>query len=97
MNAVLVEYISSESENKNAMKKIFLMLIAFGGLTLSFQSCETSQEQKKKEIIEEMKDNDADIKRKKDGDEEKIKMETDEKEVKIKEEDGEIKIKEEMN
>lgn len=67
-------------------------LLLIGGLTLV--SCKDTKEKKKEELIKEMKDDGATIKRKSDDGEQKIKMETDDKEVKIKEdEDGEMKIK----
>tara|TARA_R110002096_G_scaffold431563_1_gene647001 strand:+ start:35522 stop:35722 length:201 start_codon:yes stop_codon:yes gene_type:complete len=65
-------------------------------MTISFTSCRDEKTQKE-ELIEEMKDDGAEIKTKKDGDETKMKMETADKSVKIKEEDGETKIKVDKN
>ena len=72
------------------MKKLIYITLAV--LTISFTSCRDEKSQKE-ELIEEMKSEGADIKKKTDGDETKIKMETEDKSVKIKEEDGETKIK----
>lgn len=74
------------------MKKV--TLLALTALLISFTSCRDQEKKTEAEaLIEEMKEDGADIKIKEDGDEKKIKMETDEKEVKIKTEDGETKIK----
>ncbi|SFU30652.1 hypothetical protein SAMN05216480_101589 [Pustulibacterium marinum] len=80
------------------MKKLVIALMALSLSTGSLVSCRDSKEKKKQELIDEMKEEGADIKMKKDGDEEKIKMETENKEVKIKEDDdGDMKIKTDDN
>ena len=59
-------------------------------MTLSLTSCR--EETEKEKIINEMKDQGADIEVSRDGD--KIKMETENRKVKIKtDDDGEVKIK----
>ena len=73
------------------MKRSIVLLVLSLILTFSFTSCREKTE--KEEIIEEMQEDGATMKKKVDGDEVKIKMETEDKEVKIKEEDGETKIK----
>lgn len=78
------------------MKKIILTGFAILTVALSFTSCRDTEEKTEAEVlVEEMQEEGADIKIKKDGDGDmKIKMETDDKEVKIKEEeDGDQKIK----
>tara|TARA_R110001632_G_scaffold110795_1_gene221430 strand:- start:4142 stop:4381 length:240 start_codon:yes stop_codon:yes gene_type:complete len=74
------------------MKKLIYTALAVAFMTVSFTSCREEKTEKEK-LIQEMKDEGADIKVKQDGDEVKIKMESDSKSVKIKEEDGETKIK----
>ncbi|MRT16331.1 hypothetical protein F3C99_05110 [Vitellibacter sp. q18] len=73
------------------MKKITMIALFAGLLTVSLSSCR-DQKTQKEEVIEEMQDKGADIKVKDDGD--KIKMETDEEKAKIKTDDeGNTKIK----
>lgn len=73
------------------MKKLTMIALFAGFLTISLTSCR-DQKTQKEEIIEEMQDKGADIKVKDDGD--KIKMETEDEKVKIKtDEDGNTKIK----
>ncbi|WGD35636.1 hypothetical protein [Olleya sp. YS] len=69
------------------MKKIIFTILALTFITTSFTSCR--EESEKEKVIQEMKDEGAEIKVKDD----KIKMETEDKKVKIT--DDEIKIKEE--
>tara|TARA_R110002020_G_scaffold98208_2_gene233910 strand:+ start:1137 stop:1367 length:231 start_codon:yes stop_codon:yes gene_type:complete len=76
------------------MKKYIPALLLVFSLTFSFTSCREKTE--KEEIVEEMKDDGAEMKVKDGGD--KIKMETEDKEVKIKTtDDGETKIKTDDN
>lgn len=75
------------------MKKLIYTTLAVAFMTVSFTSCREEEKTEKEKLIQEMKDEGADIKVKQDGDEVKIKMESDSKSVKIKEEDGETKIK----
>ncbi|RAJ18022.1 hypothetical protein [Olleya aquimaris] len=69
------------------MKKLFLTILTLTFMTTSFTSCR--EESEKEKVIQEMKDDGAEIKVKDD----KIKMETEDKKVKIT--DDEIKVKEE--
>ncbi|SDB55171.1 hypothetical protein SAMN03097699_2082 [Flavobacteriaceae bacterium MAR_2010_188] len=71
------------------MKKVFFLIMMSLFVSTSFLSCREKSEKEK--LIEEMKDEGADIDVSEDGD--KIKMETDDKSVKIKEDDGDTKIK----
>lgn len=71
------------------MKKVLFITLMSLCLSSSFYSCREKTEKEK--LIDEMKDEGADIDVSDDGD--KIKMETDEKSVKIKEDDGDTKIK----
>ncbi|SRX54196.1 hypothetical protein [Aequorivita sp. CIP111184] len=74
------------------MKKLTMIALFAGFLTISLSSCR-DQKTEKEEIIEEMQDKGADIQVKDDGD--KIKMETEDEKVKIKtDDDGNVKIKE---
>ena len=73
------------------MKKAIFMSFMALLFSMSISSCREQTE--KERVMEEMKDEGATVKEKRDGDETKIKMETENKEVKIKEEDGETKIK----
>jgi ABC-type enterochelin transport system substrate-binding protein len=76
------------------MKKLTMIALFAGFLTISLTSCRDQEPEKtqEQEIIEEMQDQGADIKVKDDGD--KIKMETEDEKVKIKtDEDGDTKIK----
>ncbi|GHC57067.1 hypothetical protein [Ulvibacter litoralis] len=76
------------------MKKLIFIALTATFLTTSFTSCR-EQKSEKEALIEEMRDEGADIKVKKDDGETKIKMETDDKKVKIKTDDeGNTKIKE---
>jgi hypothetical protein len=79
------------------MKKSAIFFLSLLFLTTSFIGCRENKEEdvmtQEEALIEEMKDDNADIKTKTDGDETKIKMETDTKEVKIKTEEGETKMK----
>jgi pentatricopeptide repeat protein len=76
------------------MRKIALLFVTAILFTTAFSSCRDSKETSEtEELIEEMREEGAEIDVKTDGDEKKIKMETDEKEVKIKTEEGETKIK----
>ncbi|OAD90797.1 hypothetical protein A7A78_13885 [Aequorivita soesokkakensis] len=73
------------------MKKLTMIALFAGFLTISLSSCR-DQKTEKEEIIEEMQDKGADVKIKDDGD--KIKMETEDEKVKIKtDDDGDVKIK----
>ena len=65
------------------MRKLIYITFALTLMTISFTSCRDEKTQKE-ELIEEMKDDGAEIKTKKDGDETKMKMETADKSVKIK-------------
>ncbi|HUH28344.1 hypothetical protein [Gelidibacter sp.] len=72
------------------MKKVIFMSFMSLFMTLSLTSCR--EETEKEKIINEMKDEGADIEVSRDGD--KIKMETENRKVKIKtDDDGEVKIK----
>lgn len=72
------------------MKKVIFMSFMSLFMTLSLTSCR--EETEKEKIINEMKDQGADIEVSRDGD--KIKMETENRKVKIKtDDDGEVKIK----
>ncbi len=74
------------------MKKLTLIALFAGFLTISLSSCR-DKKTNKEEVIEEMQDKGADIQVKDDGD--KIKMETEDEKVKIKtDDDGNVKIKE---
>lgn len=77
------------------MKKLTIIALFAGFLTVSLTSCrdqKTEPKSQEQELIEEMRDKGADIKVKDDGD--KIKMETDDQKVKIKtDDDGNTKIK----
>lgn len=78
------------------MKKVALVLLGAAFVAASFTSCREKKEEMTTEdaLIQEMQDEGADVKVKKDDGDTKIKMETDEKEVKIKtDEDGDTKIK----
>ena len=76
------------------MKKYIPALLLVLSLTFSFTSCREKTEKEK--IVEEMKDDGAEMKVKDGGD--KIKMETEDKEVKIKtDDDGNTKIKTDDN
>ncbi|WP_299250281.1 hypothetical protein [uncultured Lacinutrix sp.] len=68
------------------MKKIIFTVLTLAVLTTSFMSCREQTE--KEEVMQEMKDEGAEVKIKDD----KIKMETEDKKVKIT--DDEIKTKE---
>lgn len=71
------------------MKKLTMIALFAGCLTISLTSCRDNKTQKE-EIVEEMQDKGADIKVK----ENKIKMETEDEKVKIKtDDDGNTKIK----
>ncbi len=71
------------------MKKLTMIALFAGFLTLSLTSCR-DQKTQEEEIIEEMQDKGADVKVKDD----KIKMETEDEKVKIKtDDDGNTKIK----
>ncbi|WP_410006959.1 hypothetical protein [Aequorivita nionensis] len=73
------------------MKKLTIIALFAGFLTVSLSSCR-EQKSQKEEVIEEMQDKGADIKIKDDGD--KIKMETEDEKAKIKtDDDGNVKIK----
>jgi polyribonucleotide nucleotidyltransferase len=73
------------------MKKITMIALFAGFLSVSLSSCR-DQKTQKEEVIEEMQDKGADIKIKDDGD--KIKMETEDEKAKIKtDDDGNVKIK----
>lgn len=73
------------------MKKVIFM--SFMALCLSVFLTSCREQTEKEKLIEEMKDEGADIDVSDDGS--KIKMETDNKEVKIKtDDDGDVKIKE---
>ncbi|AFL80240.1 hypothetical protein Aeqsu_0732 [Aequorivita sublithincola DSM 14238] len=75
------------------MKKLTMIALFAGFLTMSLSSCR-DQKTPKEEIIEDMQDQGADVKVKDGGD--KIKMETDDQKVKIKtDDDGNVKIKQE--
>tara|TARA_R100001369_G_scaffold31558_1_gene55972 strand:- start:2679 stop:2924 length:246 start_codon:yes stop_codon:yes gene_type:complete len=74
------------------MKKI--AMIALAALFLApLTSCRDQEKTEAEEMVEEMQDEGAEVKKKVDGDETKIKMETEDKKVKIKKEDGETKMK----
>jgi ABC-type enterochelin transport system substrate-binding protein len=76
------------------MKKVFLIILSAMFLTVSFSSCrEKNKTTETEEIIEEMKEDGAEVKVKTDDDETKIKMETEDKEVKIKTEGDETEVK----
>ena len=81
------------------MKKVFLSLVALALVTVSFTSCRDEEKTEKEELIEEMEDAGAEVKKKVESDGDvKIKMETEDKEVKIKEDaDGDVKIKVDNN
>ncbi len=68
------------------MKKLIYTVLTLAVLTTSFMACREQSE--KEEVMQEMKDDDAEVKVKDD----KIKMETEDKKVKIT--DDEIKTKE---
>ncbi len=73
------------------MKKVIFMSFMALFMATSFSSCRDKTEKEK--VMEEMNDNDAEVKVNEDGD--KIKMETEDKKVKIKEdENGDVTIKE---
>ncbi|MEH6763707.1 hypothetical protein [Aequorivita antarctica] len=73
------------------MKKLTMIALFAGFLTVSLTSCR-DQKTQKEEVIEDMQDKGADIKVKDDGD--KIKMETEDEKAKIKtDDDGNVKIK----
>jgi uncharacterized lipoprotein YehR (DUF1307 family) len=72
------------------MKKVIFTSIMALLLSVSITSCREQTEKEK--VIEEMTDQGAEVKVKRDGD--KIKMETDDKKVKIKtDNDGNVEIK----
>lgn len=72
------------------MKKVIFMSFMSLFMTISLTSCR--EETEKEKIINEMKEEGADIDVSRDGD--KIKMETENRKVKIKtDNDGEVKIK----
>ena len=75
------------------MKKLTMIALFAGFLTISLSSCRDKKEMTPaEETIQEMQDKGADIKVKDDGD--KIKMETEDEKVKIKTDDnGDVKIK----
>lgn len=73
------------------MKKLTMIALFVGFLTISLTSCR-DQKTPEESVIEEMQDKGAEVKVKDDGD--KIKMETDDEKVKIKtDDDGDVKIK----
>ncbi len=73
------------------MKKLTMIALFAGFLTISLSSCR-EQKTTEQSLIEEMQDKGAEIKVKDGGD--KIKMETDDEKVKIKtDDDGNTKIK----
>lgn len=73
------------------MKKLIMMSLLAGFLTISISSCR-DQKTEQEELIEDMQDKGADIDVSDDGD--KIKMETEDEKVKIKtDDDGNVKIK----
>ncbi|WP_452598378.1 hypothetical protein [Pontimicrobium sp. MEBiC01747] len=74
------------------MRKLTYVAFAIALMTITLTSCRNEKTQKE-ELIEEMKEDGAEVKTKKDGDETKIKMETEDKTVKIKEDKEETKIK----
>tara|TARA_R110002124_G_scaffold287364_1_gene474025 strand:+ start:56090 stop:56335 length:246 start_codon:yes stop_codon:yes gene_type:complete len=76
------------------MKNLAFIALASLLIGTTFTSCRDNKEKsEKEEIIQEMKDEGAEVKIKEDDSDVKIKMETDNKEVKIKEDDGDTKIK----
>lgn len=76
---------------RNQMKKVIFMSFMALFLSMSVTSCREKSEKEK--VMDEMRDEGADIDVSNDGD--KIKMETDDKKVKIKtDDDGDVKIKE---
>ncbi len=76
------------------MKKIAFIALTALVVGTSFTSCRDKKEMsEKEELIQEMKEDGAEIKIKEDDGDVKIKMETEDKEVKIKEDDGDTKIK----
>jgi len=80
------------------MKKTIIIALSALFLSATFTSCREKKEEmtQEEELIQEMKEDGADIKIKDNGD--KIKMETDEKSVKIKvDDDGDTKIKTDIN
>lgn len=82
------------------MKKVALIILSAVFISAGFTSCRDQKEEMTEEeaIIQEMKDDGADVKVKSDDGDTKIKMETDEKSVKIKtDEDGDSKIKVDVN
>ncbi|TYB72512.1 hypothetical protein ES677_12935 [Bizionia gelidisalsuginis] len=74
------------------MRKLIYTALAISFMTVAFTSCRDEKSQKE-ELIEEMKNEGAEIKIKTDGEDTKIKMETEDKKVKIKEDGEETKIK----
>lgn len=73
------------------MKKLTMMALFAGFLTVSLSSCRDQKTEQEK-VIEKMEDKGADVDVSQDGD--KIKMETDDEKVKIKtDDDGNVKIK----
>ncbi|MDN3724709.1 hypothetical protein QRD02_09965 [Aequorivita sp. SDUM287046] len=73
------------------MKKLIMIALFAGFLTVTLTSCR-EQKTQKEAVIEEMQDKGADVKIKDDGD--KIKMETEDEKAKIKTDDeGNVKIK----
>tara|TARA_R110002050_G_scaffold106470_3_gene216405 strand:+ start:48 stop:302 length:255 start_codon:yes stop_codon:yes gene_type:complete len=83
------------------MKKVALLILSAAFISVSFTSCRDQEKEEVSEqdaLIQEMREDGAEVKMKSDGGDTKIKMETDEKEVKIKtDEDGDSKIKVDVN
>lgn len=74
------------------MKKLTMIALLAGFMTVSLTSCR--DQSKTEELVEEMEDKGAEIKVKED----KIKMETEDEKVKIKtDDDGDVKIKQKDN
>jgi len=80
------------------MKKVIFIMLMGIFLSILVTSCREKKEEpvltEQEQLMQEMKNDSADIKVKQEGDVTKIKMETDDKKVKIKEdEDGNSKLK----
>ncbi len=74
------------------MKRLSYITVLVLSFSFSLTACREKSEKEK--LVEEMKEDGAEIKEKNDDGDYKLKMETDDKEVKIKEDaDGETKIK----
>ncbi len=75
------------------MKKLTMIALFAGFLTISLTSCRDKKEMTEvEETVQEMQDKGADVEVSQDGD--KIKMETEDEKVKIKtDDDGNVKIK----